>query len=155
MAKERLNSEEIFSFLRPDQVNALSRAAQAVDLKAGETIYERGAPATHFYVVLGGEVALRLPGKPGVSLLIDELGPGSMFGSCVSLEMKAYTLTAQCEQDCQLLKVEASALKALLGGDPRMGYAVQSRISEIYFGRYVETMKKLQAIVMNIPIDVA
>lgn len=155
MHAERLDSEQIFGFLRPDQVNALSQAAQRVDLKAGDTIYERGSKATHFYVVLSGEVALRLPGKPGVSLLIDELGPGAMFGSCVSLDIKAYSLTAQCTRDSRLLKVETSALKTLLEGDPRMGYAVQSRISEIYFKRYVETMKKLQAIVMNIPIDVA
>ena len=37
--------------------------------------------------------------------------------------------------------------------DLMMGYALQTRISEIYFNRYIETMKKLQAIVMNIPIE--
>jgi hypothetical protein len=30
---------------------------------------------------------------------------------------------------------------------------MQARISEIYFNRYNETMKKLQAIVMNIPLE--
>ncbi len=78
-----------------------------------------------------------------------------MFGSCISFAMETYSLTAQCTEDCQLLKVATSALKDLLDGDPRMGYAVQSRISEIYFTRYIDTMKKLQAIVMNIPLDVA
>jgi hypothetical protein len=34
-----------------------------------------------------------------------------------------------------------------------MGYALQRRISKVYFNRYLETMKKLQAIVMNLPID--
>jgi CRP-like cAMP-binding protein len=89
------------------------------------------------------------------SLLIDDLGPGSMFGSCVSLAIGTYSLTAQCTQDGQVLKVKTSALKNLLDGDPRMGYELQSRISEIYFRRYVDAMKKLQAIVMNIPLDVA
>jgi hypothetical protein len=34
-----------------------------------------------------------------------------------------------------------------------MGYAIQSKISEIYFRRYVEAMNKLQAIIMNIPLQ--
>jgi len=33
--------------------------------------------------------------------------------------------------------------------------STQTRISEIYFSRYIETIKKLQAIVMNIPIETA
>ena len=153
MADERLSSEEIFGFLRAEQVNALSEAADRIELKGGQKIYEAGWSATHFFVVLKGTVALRLPGREGVSILIDQLGPCSMFGSCVSFAMKVYTLNAVCSEDCELLRVSASALRELLDGDPRMGYAVQSRISEIYFRRYVETMKKLQAIVMNIPLD--
>jgi hypothetical protein len=30
---------------------------------------------------------------------------------------------------------------------------MQRRISEIYFKRYLDTMRKLQSIVMNLPID--
>jgi CRP-like cAMP-binding protein len=155
MVGQRLDRDQLFGLLGSDHVHALSDAAETLKLKAGETLYERGAPATHFFEVLKGSVALRLPTKPGVDLLIEELGPGAMFGSCVSLVIGTYSLTAQCTQDSQVLKVATSALKDLLHADPRMGYALQARISEIYFGRYVDTMKKLQAIVMNIPIDAA
>ena len=41
----------------------------------------------------------------------------------------------------------------LLDDDPRMGYAIQSKISQIYFKRYVEATNKLQAIVMNLPLE--
>jgi hypothetical protein len=37
--------------------------------------------------------------------------------------------------------------------DLLMGYVIQRHISHIYFERYLETMKKLQAIVMTLPID--
>jgi CRP-like cAMP-binding protein len=155
MSYDRLGSEEIFSFLRPDQISALSDAADKTFGRAGEIVYRRGDPATHVYVVLNGSVALRLPGKGGVNLLVDELRPGSAFGSCVSFAMDNYTLNAQCTDDSELLRIESAALKRLLESDPRMGYAIQSRISEIYFRRYIETMKKLQAIVQNIPVDAA
>ena len=39
--------------------------------------------------------------------------------------------------------------------DLLMGYTIQTQISRIYFNRYIETMKKLQSIVMNLPIETA
>ena len=33
------------------------------------------------------------------------------------------------------------------------GYSIQTQISRIYLARYIETMKKLQAIVMNLPVE--
>jgi CRP-like cAMP-binding protein len=153
MAIERLNRHHIFDFLRPEQVDALSDAAEVIRLKTGEKVYKKGEKADNFYVVLGGEVALRLPGRDGVSIPIDVLIEGAMFGTCVSLTLDSYACTAQCAENSELLKIRTAALKELLDDDPRMGYAVQSQISQIYFKRYMETMKKLQAIVMNIPIE--
>ena len=49
--------------------------------------------------------------------------------------------------------MRTSVLKKLLEDDPRMGYAIQSKISEVYFKRYLDAMRKLQAIVMNIPFE--
>lgn len=150
---ETLIAQEVFGSLRPEQVNQISEAAERVSCAAGQTIYSKGAPADHFFVVLEGEVTLRLPGKAGVSVVIDQLGKGAIFGSCVCFSRDSYSLTAQCTSDSQLLRVESAALKDLMDRDLVMGYALQTRISQIYFNRYIETMKKLQAIVMNIPIE--
>ncbi|UCG87133.1 MAG: cyclic nucleotide-binding domain-containing protein [Gemmatimonadota bacterium] len=150
---ETLIAQEVFASLRPDQVDALSEAAERVRCAPGDVIYTKGAPAHHFFVVLEGEVTLRLPGRGGVGIVIDQLGKGAMFGSCVCFNRDSYALTAQSTSDSLLLKVKSAALKELMDRDLVMGYALQTRISEIYFARYIETMKKLQAIVMNIPIE--
>ncbi len=148
-----LVAQEVFGALRPEQVNAISEASEKVTYSAGDVIYERGTDAEHFFVVLDGEVTLKLPGRGGVSLVIDQLSKGQMFGSCVCFYRDTYALTAQCTSDTTLLKVKGTVLKDLMDKDLMMGYALQTRISEIYFTRYIETMKKLQAIVMNIPIE--
>lgn len=152
---ERLTAKEVFDFLRPDQVNAISEASDKISCVAGETVYERGSAADHLFTILKGEVALRLPGKGGISLVIDQLTKGAMFGSCVCFNRDSYALTAQCTEDSELLKIESAVLKGLMDEDLMMGYGLQTRISEIYFNRYTETMKKLQAIVMNIPVEAA
>ena len=153
MAVEQLAAHEVFSYLTPKQVDVISSAAELITRSAGDTIYYMGAPATHLYILLHGQVTLRLPGREGVSLLIDQVAEGAMFGSCVCLDLDAYSLTAQCVTDVQLLRIEARIVKRLMEQDLPMGYALQTQISKIYFKRYVDTMKKLQSIVMSIPLE--
>jgi len=101
-------------------------------------------------------VSLRLPAEAtGVSVLIDELFEGDLFGGCVSDALDTYSLNAQCMEESEILAISVSALRAIMDEDPRMGYIIQSGISKIYFKRYVETMEKLQAVVMNIPVESA
>jgi CRP-like cAMP-binding protein len=152
MAVEKLDKSAFLDLLRPDQVNVLSNTAQHVHMEAGQKVYEKGQRAFYFYIILNGQVALRLPGKQGVSVLIDQLHEGNMFGGCISSALETYALTAQCTVDTELLKIETSVLKELMDEDLRMGYIIQSQISAMYFKRYIETMEKLQAIVLNIPI---
>jgi CRP-like cAMP-binding protein len=151
---ERLISQDVFGFLRPEQVDAISERAERVRLPAGATVYERGAKADYLYTVLDGEVTLRLPSKGGFSVVIDQVRKGDMFGSCICFQRDSYALTAQCAKDSELLKIESAALKNLMDGDLRMGYALQTRLSAVYFGRYIETMRKLQAITLSLPIEV-
>lgn len=151
--KERLESQEVFGFLTPKQVDSISNAAQTVRYKGGDTVYSQGEPADFIYAVLEGEVMLRLPGKGGLSVPIDLAAPGTMFGSCMCFDIETYSTTAQCTQDSKLLKIKALAFNNLMDEDLRMGYGMQRRISQIYFKRYLETMRKLQTIVMSLPVE--
>lgn len=150
---EPLRAQDVFEFLRPDQLNLIADHSIKIRCAPGDMVYNMGDSADHFFTVLSGQVSLRLAGRNGISIVIDQLTQGATFGSCVSFFGEHYALTAQCTDETELLKTRASALKDLMDGDPIMGYALQSRISEIYFNRYIETMKKLQAIVMNIPVE--
>ena len=151
---ERLVADEVFSFLRPEQVRAISERAERIRLAAGETVYEQGSKAEYLYSVLDGEVTLRLPGTGGFSVVIDQVRKGDLFGSCACFQRDSYALTAQCTRDCELLRIESAALKKLMDDDLILGYALQTRISAVYFRRYVEAMRKLQAITLSLPIEV-
>ena len=153
MIPERLDKHEVFQFLRPEQVRAISDAATVVQFRAGETIYEKGTPADYFFVVLEGQISLRLPGQTGVSIQIVELTEGAVFGSCVCFQLVTYSLNAQCTRDSKLLKIESATLKELMDRDLLLGYTLQTQISRIYFRRYIDTMKKLQSIVLNLPLQ--
>ncbi len=148
-----LEANDVFRFLRPDQVRRLSDSAETVRLPMGEFVYHRGATAAHLYVVLAGQVALRLPVREGMSVLVDDLGPGAIFGSCVCLDLPTYSVSAQCLERSELLRIDAGLLKRLMEDDLPMGYALQTEISKTYFNRYLDAMRKLQAVVLNLPLE--
>ncbi|MCU0305261.1 MAG: cyclic nucleotide-binding domain-containing protein [Thermoanaerobaculales bacterium] len=155
MSVERLEGHEVFQFLRPEQLETISDVAEIVELEAGDVVYRKSTRADHFYVLLEGQVALRLPGKAGVSLQVEELTPGAMFGSCVCFKLTDYSLEARCTTDSKLLKIESATLRKLMDRDLVLGYTIQTQISRIYFHRYLDAMKKLQAIVLNLPLETA
>ena len=153
MAIEQLDKTEVFQFLRPDQLKMISDVARVELFEAGDTIYEKGARADYFFIVLEGQVSLRLPTRSGVAIQIDELTSGAIFGSCVCFQLADYSLNAQCTRDTRLLKISSATLKELMDQDLLMGYTIQTQISRIYFQRYIETMNKLQSIVLNLPLE--
>jgi CRP-like cAMP-binding protein len=152
-AEETLKSQDVFGLMRPDQVDKISNVSKTIRLKSGENVYQRGQQADYIYVVLEGEVTLRLPGKGGVTVPIDQVTRGNMFGACMCFDIPTYATTAQCSQDSKIMKLDAVALRKLMDGDPLIGFGIQRRMAAVYFQRYNETMRKLQSIVMNLPIE--
>jgi len=148
-----LTSQEVFGFLLPEQVNTISDASERVTFKPGEYVYEKGEKADFFFILLDGEVTLRLPTPGGLSLVIDQMGKGDIFGGPLGQKRRAYALSAQCSKKAKLLKIDISVMKRLMDKDMRMGLSLQRYVSNAYFDRYVDTMKKLQAIVMHIPVE--
>jgi CRP-like cAMP-binding protein len=145
-------AEELFQFLRPEQVVRLSSVAEPVSFKPGATVYEQGSEATYLYVVLSGRVELLLPGRDGVYVLVNEIGVGELFGVCVCLGVPSYSVTARCSEDAWLLRVDAEVLKRLMDGDPEIGYALETQIAKIYYGRYGEAMRRLSGIVAHVGV---
>ena len=91
-------------------------------------------------------MCLQLPRGGGVSLHIEDLHKGALFGSCVCFDLSNYSVTAVCTQDTKLLKISAKGLKKVMDDDLTVGYPVQRMISRIYFKRYLDTMQKLKIV---------
>jgi CRP-like cAMP-binding protein len=153
MAEEQVTIHSLFGQLRPDQARVLSDAAEKVAMAPGGIVFRQGDPATYFYSVIEGEVALRLHHPSGVSLEVDRVTPGTIFGSCVSVQRDTYATTAQCMEATRLLRIKAVTLKRLMDDEPLLGYTIQGFVSRVYFLRYLETVAKLQSVLRSLPLS--
>jgi CRP-like cAMP-binding protein len=152
MAVEKLNRHELFELLTPKQMERLSNSSGTVKLEEGQRICLEGAPATHLFVLLKGRVELRRPTKVGLTLLVDDLTEGGIVGVSSLMGTGRYLLNGVCVEESEVLRIEAEELRRILEENPVVGCAIQQRISQIFFKRYVETMERLQTVVQAMPI---
>jgi len=152
MVIEKLERHELFGLLSAKEMDHLSSASSVVSRKEGERLYSDGIPASHFFVLLKGRVELRRPTKGGPSLLVEDLLPGGIFGVSCLTGTERHILNAECVEDSEVLKVEGAVLRRILKDNPVVGYAIQSRVSEIFFQRYVYAMERLETIMHAMPL---
>jgi signal-transduction protein with cAMP-binding, CBS, and nucleotidyltransferase domain len=149
MVAERLEKHELFGLLSPTEIERLSTASSVVALKEGDRVYSEGHPASHLFVLLKGRVELRRAAGRGISFVVDDLLPGSIFGVSSLTGTERYLLNAECVEDSAALKIEAKVLQRILDQNAIVGYAMQRRISEILFKRYVAAMEGFQTTVQS------
>jgi CRP-like cAMP-binding protein len=152
MPIEKLEKHELFGLLSPNEIKRLSAVTGVARLREGDRIYSEGVPASHLFVLIKGRVELKRPIKGGTNLLMDDLMPGNIFGVSSLMGADRYLLNAECVEDSEVLKIEGKILRQILDENPVVGYAMQRRVSQVFFKRYLHAMERLQTVVQAIPI---
>lgn len=154
MVMERLKGHELFGLLSPKEIAGLSAVSGVIRLSEGDRVYTEGMPASHLFLLLRGRVELRRPQKSGPGILVDDLTQGSLFGVSSLTGIERYLLNAECVEDSEVLKIETRVLLRILDQNPVVGYAIQRRVSEIFFRRHMAAMEMLQTIQQAAPAAV-
>jgi len=68
---------------------------------AGSIIFSEGDPRDVMYVILDGEVEVRIKDKQ-----LEIIGPGSVFGEMALIDSKPRSATAKARSDCRLAPVD-------------------------------------------------
>ncbi len=135
----------IFGCLRSDQVAKISDSSSVVERKAGEKLFQRGDQADFFFVVLKGQVNLLFKAD-GKEVVVDKVLENGICGLSAAMNMQDYYLTGECAEDTKVVRIKYEALNRLMEDDLRTGFTIQKTISEAYFKRYVNSMKKMKSL---------
>lgn len=150
MATATLKANQVFSYLKPEEIEFLSKYAMTEEHKAGAFIYRKGQPASRAYVLLEGEVVLRVPSQASPNLMLEQAGPGTLFGASVLLGEK-YMVTAQCLTDCKIMSLGKTPLEQIVEANPRMGLVIEKYLAEFYYQRSLDLMHVVEALMRGAP----
>ena len=146
-----LKGHDLFKSFPPEDVDRLTRHSDAKILEAGETIYTADQRATHVFVLLDGEVHLRLAEEGGpADVLVSRVKEGELFGLAPLIGCSRYTTRADAARSSKVLYVEARPLNETLRRNPAIGHEVMSAVARAYFERYKGLMERVEKVVADL-----
>ena len=113
-----IGESRLFSVLSPEQAARLLGAASKVKIASGMTIFSKGDPAAHVYVVLAGEIAIEIMSEEGRTVRVATLTQGDVFGELAVLDNGDRTADANARSAVEVLKISKSTFETLVANVP-------------------------------------
>jgi voltage-gated potassium channel len=104
----------LFSELSAAQIGEIMKMLRAQKNEQGDVIARRGEPAHSMYLIVDGEVEIRLRHKKV------RLGTGHFFGEIAALRQTRRTATILATQPTRLLALDAADLHSLMDREPEL-----------------------------------
>lgn len=140
---------KVFNGFNAEQKKRLARIAQKVKYAKGQEIYLSKYRANRIFFVVKGSVDLRVFNPDGVvGVSFGTLDDGQLFGAASLLKPQEYTVTAYCQEDSELLAMEANDLLDLMVTDYELGYRFMKKVAQVYFDRYERTKTQIHNMVI-------
>lgn len=126
-----LRRHHLFAGLAPPQMQRLLAVAHITECEAGHLLFDRGQPASEFFVVIDGQINLVLYSKAGEEKIVDILGPGSSFAEAIMfMEAPGYPVSAIAAVRSTVAGFPSSEYMAILRHSPETCLRMLGHLSQ-------------------------
>jgi CRP-like cAMP-binding protein len=127
---EELAGHPVARRLTAEQVERLASCGREVRLAAGTLIFREGGDAGALYLLRGGRVALeqQIPGRGVVQ--VENLTGGDILGLSWLFPDAHWALDARAVEPVEAFVLDAACVRARMGEDPALGYALTAWLVE-------------------------
>jgi len=120
-----LKAVPMFARASEDVLADIAALVEEVQVKAGETIFEKGDAGDSLYVIVAGRVRVFVGGHT-----IAHLGPRDIFGELALLDPEPRTASIAAVEDTRLLRLDREAFTELMAGNIEIVRGVLSVLCE-------------------------
>jgi len=131
-----LKQGDLFWDMTKDFVKEAMGAAIKLQQETGQTLFNEGDAADHFFIMLKGRVKLSV-GEGGRVVYISR-NAGEIIGWSSIIGRSTYSATAECTEETNLLKFESQAFLSLLGKNADNEAILFKRLAEMLGNRILE-----------------
>jgi CRP/FNR family cyclic AMP-dependent transcriptional regulator len=135
-----LKKASLFESLSHDQLKLIFQVGEGKSFNAGEEIFKQGKKANTLYVLVDGEVTLRIKAEEEIDLMAETLkDTGSVFGTASLMTPRIFNVTARCIKNTRVLAIDSGKLQEIIRRDPLIGFEVMTKLAQLYFNRLNST----------------
>lgn len=152
---ELLQRFPFFSFMDDKELKAVSTIAQELNLKAGDVLIESDKPADALFFLIEGHLPYymvvtteHIPDYRR-EYFIGYINPEEIFGISALIEPYQFTATLRAEEPCRVIKIDASALRALCEVDSHLSARLMKAVAKAAMERLQMTRVQLVAETMK------
>jgi small-conductance mechanosensitive channel/CRP-like cAMP-binding protein len=125
---ELLLGQPLFNGMQAQDLELLGKSAIHLRFGVGEKIIEQGKPGKSMYILSEGSAEVRVE-HDGESVRVGQLKQGDCFGEFSLLTGEPRTATVVAESDCEVVKIEKSAMRKLLVQQPRLAETLSETLA--------------------------
>jgi len=139
-----LANHPFFQGFEPHYMQLITGCASNVRFKAGTYIFREGEPASSFYIVRQGKVALEAMAAQHRSLVIQTVEDGDVLGWSWLFPPYRWHFSARAVEDTRAIILDGVCLREKGEVDHDFGYELVKRVAQIMMERLQAT--RLQAL---------
>ena len=145
---DTLKSSELFKGLETKQLEKIAPLCRGGSYQEGTTIFKEGDEAIELYVLTEGKIALEMevrpiPDRPAIPTAVEVVTKDECFGWSALVEPYAYTLSARCLTNCQVIAIKGDRLRGAMDDDAVLGHELMKRLARIISLRLTYTRLRL------------
>ena len=125
-----LSTVDIFQDLTPSDMEHLERITAMVTCEAGRGFYNPDEPAEVLFILKRGEVAISRVSPEGKKLIVETLGPGTIFGEMAIIGQRMHQTFAEALTECLICVMSRTDVEKLMLADPRVAMRLVRTLSE-------------------------
>ena len=130
MIAEILKKSEVFSSLKDEEIESISRLFEKRAFKNNEVIFMEGDPSDKFYVVAEGNVKILKHTMMGKDVILEIMSPGDIFGGVAVLDNKPYPASAQAMESITVARISRQNLLNIMEEYPMLKLEIVKYFSD-------------------------
>jgi len=149
MKKYSIEEREIFSLLTSKQISEISEVAVIKDFEEGQIVYDQKEASKNLFILLEGEVSLRIPSRKDMSiekfsLEIEKItNHGELFGTNILFGLNRYMTRARVIKASKIMILDGEKFLHIIR-ENGSEFVIMSYLAKVYFQRYINTMRELE-----------
>lgn len=146
-----LADHPFFSSMPSSSLRRIAHHVYRTEFAAGETIFTEGETADRFFLIRRGLVKLSIEVSGRGQVDVETLGADAALGWSWLMPPYRWHLTASAVEHTSTLVIDAATLRALMAGDPVLGYELMRRFAAIIFDRLQATRERFVQESVSVP----